>query len=416
MVAGFALIDLDRPAPMRDEVPSLVRTRPALLVVLLAALLALGGAAPEPAGLTPVLMLDEPVTAVQLGARSFYLGTPTEIRRYDLPGGAPRWVRSFDPGVLDLRLDESAGILLVVSSREPRITTLDAGSGRVLWSEDAGETIVVSTSRGAVLTQAPDGDGARFRLVDAATGREVWTRDVDSTGFLGPDGLFDQGSSWIVAVGSTGEAVVLDYADGTVLARGQLGPGFAPSADQSVLANFVEVSVLGDRLYVSRRLRGRSSLTAYAVRQMTRLWQAEGGPIGMVTDCGRVLCVADTRWVNAVDPADGRVLWDAPAWGIAYRYDDRRLFAYDNHGETEAALIDEGSGRVLRELGHSRQVGDLIMRTEGRDTWVFVPDRATGGLRMSGVVRDAAWFRCAAHGDYLMCPTFRGETGLWRVR
>lgn len=414
MVAGVPLIDLDRPAPA-EVLPA--RTRPALvLVVLLAALLTLGGAGPRARGLTAVLVLDEPVTSIQLGAGSFFVGTPTEVRRYDLPGGAPRWVRSFGLGVLELRLDRSADTLLVVSSHEPRIIALDAGSGRVLWSEDGGETIVVSTSRGAVLTQTSDGDRTRFRLADAATGREIWTRDLDSTGFLGPDGLFEQGSSWIVAVGSTGEAVVLDYADGTVLARGDLGPGFAPSAEQSILANFVEVSVLGDRLYVSRRLRGRSTLTAYAVRQMTRLWQAEGGPIGMVTDCGRVLCVADTRWVNAVDPAGGRVLWQAPAWGTAHRYDDGRLFAYDNHGETDAALIDEGSGRVLRELGHSRQLGDLVLRTEGWHTWVFVPDGATGGLRTAGDMRDAAWFRCAAHGDYLVCPTLRGETILWRVR
>ncbi len=363
-----------------------------------------------------MLTLDEPVTSVQLGAGSFFLATPTEVRRYDLPAGAPRWLRSFDLGVQDLRLDESGGTLLVVSSHAPRLTALDAGSGRVLWAEGGAETVVVSTSRGAVLTQTSDGDLARLRLVDAATGRQVWTREVDPAGFLGPDELFEEGASWIVAVGSTGEAVVLGYADGAVLARGSLGRGFEPSSDRSILANFVTVSMVGDRLYLSRRLRGRTTLTAYAVPPMTRLWQAEGGPVGTVTDCGRVLCVADTRWLNAVDPAGGRVLWHAPAWGIAYRYDDRRLFAYDNQEDIEAALLDAGSGRVLRKLGHSRQLGDLILRTERRDTWVFLADRATGGLRSAGAMHDAAWFRCAAHGDYLVCPNLRGETVLWRVR
>jgi hypothetical protein len=217
-----------------------------------------------------------------------------------------------------------------------------------------------------------------------------------------------------VAVGATGTVVVLSYADGSVLAGGDLGLSFEPAADRSLLANFVSVSVVGDRLYLSRRLRGRASLTAYSVRPLAPLWRSEGGPTGRVSDCGPVLCVADTRWVSAVDPDGGRVRWELPAWAAAYRYDQGRLFAYDNQEAAGAALLDAATGRVLHPLGQSRQLGEVILRTDGRRTFVTVPDPATGDLRTAGVLDDAAGFRCQAGGDYLVCPTLRGETAVWR--
>jgi outer membrane protein assembly factor BamB len=257
---------------------------------------------------------------------------------------------------------------------------------------------------------------ARLRLTDARTGRVIWTREVDPAGFLGPDELYEGTSSRIVAVGSTGRVTVLSYADGSVLGDGDLRLSFEPKFDRSVVANSVAVSVVGDRLYLSRRQDGRTSLTAYAVQSLTRLWRSEGGPIGTVTDCGPVLCVADTRFVSAVDPAGGGVRWRQPAWGIAYRYDADRLFAYDNQEDAEAALLDAATGRVLRPLGHSRQLGDLILRSDGIRTWVSVPDEATGDLRTAGSMRQVAWFRCQSGDGYLVCPTLTGETGVWRVR
>ena len=419
MVAETPMIDLDRPSPAPRDDDAIVRSRPALLVTMLVAvLLALGGSAPARPGLTPVLALAEPVTAAELSAGSLFLATPTEVRRYTLPAGVRQWTRPFDLTVQELWVDPSSGILLVLSGGgNERLTALEAATGRLLWAEESVDTVVVTVSRGGVLTQeGMNGEGA-LRMLDARTGRTLWTRDVDPAGFLGPDELFQGGGSpWIVAVGATGDVVLFSYADGHEIARGHLELGSPPPADRSLPSNSASVSVVGDRLYLSRRVQGRASLTAYSMRPLAPLWQSVGGPIGSVSDCGPVLCVADTRWVSGVDPAGGQLRWQQPSWGIAYRYDGERLFAYDNREDAQAALIDAGTGRELRPLGHSRQLGRLILRTDGVRTWVSVPDAATGDLRTAGSMVDVAAFRCQIGGDYLLCPTLRGATGVWRVR
>lgn len=417
MVADAPLIDLDRPAPAPAARSASLRARPfALVAVVLAAFLTLGGAvAPHP-GLTPVLSVGDPVASAELGAGSLFLATPAEVRRYDLPDGTRRWTREFDRNVQNVWPDDGSGVVLVLAGDgDSELTALESATGRPLWAEAADDTVVITMARGGVLTEAGRQGSTRLRLADLRTGRTVWTRDVDPAGFLGPDDLFAGGSSRIVAVGSTGRVEVLSYADGRTLSTGDLGLSFTPTTERQVIADSTAVSVVGDRLYLSRRVRGQTSLTAYSVQPLARLWRSEGGPTGTVTDCGPVLCVADTRWVSAVDPAGGGLRWQQPAWGIAYRYDAGRLFAYDNQEDAEAALIDAATGRVLHPLGHSQQLGELILRNEGDRTWVSVPDPATGDLRVAGSMRQAAWFRCGADGGYLVCPTFTGETTVWRV-
>jgi outer membrane protein assembly factor BamB len=417
MVSAEPLIDLDRRPPAPVETPAPARSQPWLLVAVVAmVLLTMAGAVPVRPALTSVLSVADPVTSATLGAGSLFVSTPTEVRRYALPAGTRSWTREFDLNVQNLWIDEATGVLLVLAGGgDQRLTALDAGSGRPLWSEDSDDTVVIALGRGGVLTQSWANGPDRLRLADARTGRPIWSREVDPGAFLGPDELYQGGSPTIVAVGSTGQVVVLSYADGSVLADGDLGLSLEPPAERSVPANSVSVSVVGDRLYLSRRIGGRASLAAYSMRPLTRLWRTSGGLTGTVTDCGPVLCVADTRWVSAVDPAGGGLRWEQPAWGIAYRYDRGRLFAYDNQEDAEAALLDAGSGRVLHALGHSRQLGDLILRTQGIRTWVSEPDPATGDLRTAGSMDHVAAFRCEATGGYLVCPTLTGETQVWQV-
>ncbi|GAA0532362.1 hypothetical protein GCM10010172_11410 [Paractinoplanes ferrugineus] len=417
MAAGAPLIDLDRPAPAPDPESARVRTRPVLLLLaLVAVLVTVGGAAPARSGLTPVLAVDEPVTSAKLGAGSLFLATPAEVRRYELPAGTRGWTRDFGQDVQNLWVDDAAGVVLVLTRAAGfRLTALDATAGRELWTRPADDTLVITLSRGGLLTQSGFGEVARLALSDSRSGREIWSREVDPAGFLGPDDMSEGRSSMIVAVGATGSVVVLSYADGAVLAGGDLGLTFDPRLDRSLIADSAAVSVVGDRLYLSRRQRGQVSLTAYSVRPLVPLWRSAGGPTGRVSDCGPVLCVTDTRWVTGVDPDGGRVRWEQPAWGAAYRFDGRRLFAYDNQENAQTALLDAATGRVLHPLGRSRRLGDLILRGAGRRTFVSVSDPVTGDLRIAGAMDDAAWFRCQAGRGYLVCPTSRGETGVWRI-
>jgi outer membrane protein assembly factor BamB len=414
VVNGVVLIDLDRPPPAPVEPPPRVRPRPAFLVAVLALLLVLGGGAAPVPGLTPVLSVAEPVTAFQLAAGSVFLATTSEVRRYDLPGGQARWRREYDRNVQGMRFDESTGTLLMISSPGPLLTAVDGRTGEVLWTSDAPGTAVVSVSRGGVLTHSFGAGESRLQLADVRTGRRIWTHPVSSFGFLGPDELYgDGGSPRIVAVGATGAVQVLNYTDGTVLARGDVGLG---GDDQPVPSDSVAVSVQAERIYVSRRVGGRAVLSAYAVHPAATLWRAEGVPFGSINGCGPVLCVASSGGLSGVDPADGSVRWHQPSWATAFRYDATRLIGYDTLEETEAALLDAATGRILHPLGRSQRAGDLILRNEGRQTLVLVGDPASGGLRTTGVMHDAAWFRCTGRGAYLACPSFTGDTGVWRLR
>src|SRR4051812_11369103 len=144
MVAEIPLIDLDRPPPATED-ESVVRSRPALLLtVLITVLLALAGSVPARPGLTPVLALDEPVTAAELSAGSLFLATPAEVRRYDLPAGARQWARRFDDPVQNLWIDQSSGILLVLSGGGRQLlTALEAATGRLLWAMDSVDTVTI---------------------------------------------------------------------------------------------------------------------------------------------------------------------------------------------------------------------------------------------------------------------------------
>ena len=421
MVAGTPLIDLDHGPSPAVAIAARPRSRLSLLLAALAAvLLTLGGAAVTAPGLTPVLSTGAGVTAFQLGAGSFFAADLGEVRGYDLPDGSPRWVRPFTQDVRNLDYDAGAHVLLVLSGYDPRLTALDADSGSTLWTNEAHDTLVIGVTGGAVLTRVDPAVGpTRLQSVDARTGRVIWTRAVDFDGYLGPDELFTAGgSARIVLVDPGGVVTVLRFTDGAVLARGSLGVRFAPSDDPSAPAGFVNVGLVGDRLFVSRGNVGRQSLAAYSVVPVARLWQVDNAPIGTVVDCGGILCLAGARSLTAVDPATGAVRWTQPSYGIAFGYDARSVFAYDNQENPEAALLDVATGRVLRGLGRSRQLGRVVLRADpaghGR-TWVSAPDRGTGVVRTLGSLDGVASFRCVAADGYLVCPTTAGATAVWRI-
>src|SRR3954452_1464211 len=310
MAAGVPLIDLDRTPPPAVTAPERPRTRLfPLLAALVAALLTLSGAVAVSPGLTPVLTADPGIVAFELGTGLFFTADIRAVRGYDLPGGAARWTHTFTRDVRDLRYDDDAHVLLVFFGGDPGPTALDAGSGRALWADGSPDTLMIAASGGGVLNRVDPADGpTRLLLRDARTGRPIWTRSAGSNGYRGPDQLLVAGSSRIVAVDPDGTVTVLRFADGALLARGELGPPFERDAEGRVASGFPNVDLVGDRLYVSRRSGARSSLAAFSLQPVVRLWQRAGGPVGTVADCGVVLCVAGAGSVSGVDPAGGAVL------------------------------------------------------------------------------------------------------------
>lgn len=427
MTAG--IIDLDTTPPghagARARRRSVVVPRPALGLLLVVLVLATMGASPlPPPGITRVLSAGGTAAAAYaLGPDMLYLAQFGEnpdsgsvLRAYRLPGGAEAWSGGLNQNVQNLVIDPVSRVLMARSGTDPRTAFLDADTGDTLWRTAEANSTVVALARGRALIRTDLSPAeASLRLVDARTGRALWTRTVDPTAELGPDSLYGDGPSRIVAVGATGAVTVLDWTAGTVLSQGDLHIPLTGPVDPALPFDDVAVSTVGDRLYVSRRTRGHSSTSAYSTVPLTRLWTTDGGPVGQVSDCGLVLCVTDTRWVSGIDPATGAVRWADPAWSSAFRWDSTQLFAYDQQEAPEAAVLDSATGAVIRRLGRTQFLGSLTLTTDDR-----VPGRAlvgeTGGARHAiGAVDGVIAYGCAVRDRYLACPTAPGPTTVWKV-
>lgn len=425
------LIDLDvvPPHPPDDPPPrpsQLVPPRAVVLVgVLAAVLLTMAGAAPPAPAMVPVLSAGGTAAAAfKLGPDALYTATygqnpnsESGVRRYDLSTGAQAWATAVPQNVQALTLDAEAGVLLARSGSDPRMTFLDAAGGDVLWHLESPGTSAVVLAGGKVLLRTDLAVDMELKLVDARTGAALWRRVVDGRSELRDDTSDTGPPRRIVVIGQDGHVIALDFADGRVLGEGELGVRLPAEAGSGFLPDYAGVDVAGDQLYVSRRADGQVSLTAYRLPALTPEWRARGGPVGTVYDCGRVLCISDTRWVTGLDRADGSVLWSDPAWVTAGATRDGRLVASTQAEDPEVVELDPFSGKVLRRLGHTFFVGGVQLRGDteiaGR-TWVSVTG-GNGTERTVGSLDTAAPYGCEAAGAYLACPTIPGPTGVWRL-
>jgi outer membrane protein assembly factor BamB len=422
------VIDLDvLPGPEAESAPlRRAALRPALVLgVLVAALLTLAAAAPPEPTMRPILSAGSTTAAAfTLGPEALYTAafdqSPTSgvtVRRYALPGGEQLWATALPQHVQNLTLD--GGILLARSGFDPQLSFLDAADGKVLWQVESPGASVITLNRGRVLLRADTGDGrTQLRLASARTGATIWSRFIDGAGEIRNDDLFEDDPDRVVVIGVDGHVTTLQFADGTVLGEGDLGVRLSAELDRKSQADFVGVAVSGDQLYLSRRDNGRSSLTAFQLPALTRRWRTEGGPAGIVHDCGPVLCISDARWVSGLDPSDGAVRWSDPAWSNAMPLGEGTLLAYDQQEVPESAILDARTGAVRRTLGRTYAVGGLELRADteipGR-TWVAVTDPGGGAVHTVGSVQTEGPYGCRVEAPYLACPTTAGPTTVWRI-
>ena len=424
------LIDLDltprgEPGPASPR-PRLRAPRPVLMLgVLVAALVTLTAAAPPARTMEPILAAGGTAAAAfTLGPDALYTASfganpnsESGVRRYALPGGDQVWATALPQNVQNLTLD--GGVLLARSGTAPRMAFLDAAGGKVLWTLRDQNATVVTLSGGRALLRIDAEDGrTELRLASARTGATIWSQVVDGVGEILNDDLFADDPDRVVVLGVDGHVTTLQFADGSVLGEGDLGVRLPVASDGAFQADFLGVTVSGDQLYMSRRDRGRASLTAYGLPELTRRWRTEGGPTGFVHDCGPVLCIADTRWVSGLDPGDGSVRWSDPVWSNAYRQGDGTLLAYDQQEDPESAILDARTGAVRRKLGRTYSVGGLELRQDSRmagRTWVTVPDPADGTVRTVGSLQTEAPYGCLVRRPYLACPTSAGPTTVWQI-
>jgi outer membrane protein assembly factor BamB len=429
-VAAVPVIDLDAAPPHRpDAAPRMPNVRPVLLAglvaVLLATLTAAVPLAPQP---TRVLAAGgQPAAAFVLGPGTLYTahygGNPNSqsvVRRWNLTDGSLSWAAAVPQNVENIKLDAVDRVLMTRSGNEPQATFLDADTGEQLWQLDGAGTTVVALAGGAVLIRTDIGTTASIlRLADARTGDRIWSHTVGVIATITPTDITGAAPGHIAAVAISGAVVVLRWSDGAVLSSGSLHIKLPVRADYNrTIADFLGVSAVGDRIFVSRRDNGRATLTAFSVLPLRQMWQVTGGPAGVVSDCAAVLCVADTRFVSGVDPATGAVRWTAPGIGRAVRFDDHHLLGYDQQENPTAAVLDARTGRATQNLGQTYLVGAVLLRADtvvsGR-TWVSVLGRIDGMPHAIGSLSVGAPYGCTATRAYLACPTINGPTLVWRL-
>ncbi|HEY8472352.1 MAG TPA: hypothetical protein VIL37_06900 [Natronosporangium sp.] len=183
--------------------------------------------------------------------------------------------------------------------------------------------------------------------VDTATGAVRW-RDEPDPGvrvWLAGDPVR------LLTISSDERVAVRDPDTGAVLASRRI-------------PNATSAHLIGDRLLVRVWEAGGEIVRAFTRETMTPVWELSE-PVGRLEQCGQMLCVqigsnltravmdpvTGDRWpmplrTELIDPADGE-----PAWATAYRLYPvaDRFLGYGDDGALRA-LLDAGSGRVLRDL------------------------------------------------------------------
>ena len=398
------------------------------LVAICCVLTVTGSARPHPRGLTQLWSI--PYTPGADGYRligdTLYVLSQTRERRlaaHDLRTGVVRWstanvedstwVTAVEGGVLLM----PAGISMI-SDKDPDGTSysrevsrdtmaIDAATGRRLWQKP-GEFTTVLGDRVLLAEWNETGEQARrLRMVRLRDGGTIWSRDrgdlaswtIDRTSGTRPDRL--------VTVSAQGRVEVIALADGSVVTTGTVPwPAVARSNDHSA------VTVQGRRFYLDQTERDRSTVTAYDIDTLRRLWAVEQTSSGDSFGCGPVLCILDGESTSGHDRETGARVWRLSGPTNTFPLADGQLLIEEDNG-THRALMDAATGRRLADLGTGMPVWDslgrampyLVARTTQPPglTSVSSFDPATDEVLLRGTIPPILDFGCQNEADLLVC-------------
>ncbi len=386
----------------------------AVLVAVLCLLTAGASALPRPAlvRVTAVLPYQQNGT-FDVTARTAYVvigGAEPTLSAYALPGGRQLWTAPLEWPSAGVNAEEAAGVVLIAGG--DRVTVaLDAATGRERWRRPG--LLSASAGGAALLADYADDDGRlrALRSVRLADGAPLWSRDVApdhswmlTTSRTGATAEPDR----IVTVMSDGRVSVLRLADGGEVVAGRVVWRAQTGRD----TGFTEVNADGGALYVGRHDPAGITVTAYALDTLTRLWDAPGAPPGGPTSCGAVLCLNDETGMAAYDRGTGAVRWRVNGHTHAEPLGPGRLLAGDGAELESFAVLDDGTGQVVADLGVGVAVRagarTLYLRPErshGGRTTVSLVDPATGRLHVLGALGDVYRNGCKAAGAHLVCSS-----------
>ncbi|GAA0801948.1 PQQ-binding-like beta-propeller repeat protein [Spirilliplanes yamanashiensis] len=380
----------------------------AAVLAVAAALLLLAAAAPPDAG--PVRRVAtvpfDDQYAYSSDGELLYVPTAGALSAYRLADGRRRW--SVALGASGVRWDAPAGVLLGRAPGGAATVALDPATGAELWELPG---TVAGTRAGTVLLT--EGDAGQARVARARTGELLWSGPVART-----DTLALAGPGLLAVLAQDGAATVrrLDGPTGEPPVRGRVERRFG-AVDPLGSA---ETLTIGGRLHLVDSDAYGTTVAAYRLDTLERLWRVQDPAQRTLHDCGPVLCLAGGGSLDGLDPATGERRWVNDAWAgvlaatgglLAVQNDDRVL--------PHLGQVDAATGRTVADLGDGTfawGTPDLLVRqdrADPRDTVVVrvAGGRATPAGTLDGTVREA----CEGAGAYLVCPTVDDVLAVWRV-
>jgi outer membrane protein assembly factor BamB len=427
----------------RASRPGIRRSVTVCLAVSALALLA-GAQVPPPPALAVVATVPaHDATAMLLTPRLLYLaedtGADSRISAYALPRGDTRWRTAVTGPVRAVRWVADAGALLTTDADglgSGRVTALDSGTGRLLWSLPDAAVLDVAPG-GRALLQLQTGPGpATIDWLDVATGRPIWSRQVPADADVAAShDPVRPGTGGLLITDLDGAAQLLAEDTGAVLASGQLGslvgnvvvtPGPAGGTPDPAPQR-VPTQVLGGQILVQhRRTAGPGSLTAFDADTLTEQWVITGDLLSTPFLCGALLCLGATEGIRAVDPTTGAVRWSTAGWQYASPLGDDRLLGYPLSDAAQGmGVLDAATGATLGVLdpGWSQVLPDgvrpaLLARRDSAQPdryWFAVLTIDPLAVRPLGYLDGLDNASCQVASDLLVCRTLAGELRAWRV-
>ena len=433
---GDVLIDLGEQHGRLPSATEASRDRPhrfrAGLAALSIALLAgLGGATVSPAPVAPVLvparlgdtMFVEESRLYLVGAGPERRGSATKdkiISTYALPGGELLARTTVTVTGAIFNVTSAANVVLVTYQVDTvgaeATVALQAGTDRALWRAPA-RLLSVSARDGLVLLRenSPQFGDLHWFGLDLDTGRTRWSYEQPVQGYTTVAGFADGFPRRLITATTAGHIEVRDIADGKLVSSGDVTarPGWSRRG--------LTVWLTGDLVLVG----GLGGVTAYTLAGLRPRWHSTLDLSGRwVQDCVDAICVIGYRGgVQALDPATGRVRWQADRWMTAAKAGSYLLVSGDQGLERQYPLavlepvtgVVHGDFGAWRPAGPARADGTVVgLRQRIGDDVVFYAllDPATLAVRVLGMATEVSG-DCQATAEVLVCRRIDAGVAIW---
>ena len=419
----MSTIELGQISSAPDAEPSaefdlrLLRQLALAFSLLLCLIGAAGSARPAPPGVRPLWSVPiSDADGTTLGPDTLYLHRGASLTAYDLATGAVRWQTTIANtlgyaqlanGLLLLPSDPQTGHQGNVYTQFSRTTVaLAAATGARLWSAP-GEPMIVSGGTVLMADYTDSAAYARLRLIRLADQGTVWRRDtpgVTSVSFA----MVGDSPGRIIMVTDEGQAEVLHFADGAVVARARIDWA-RPLPDHG---QFNDLAASADHLVVNRNEQGRAELSVYRLDTLEPLWRTDGTD-GFAFPCGSGICFSNAQGLTSYDADTGRARWRAPGTGSGWSATADRVVV-DEPGELgEQYLIDAETGARVgadspgETVWNTEPDGALLVleptESPPQRTAITRWDLATGRRDLLGAIDRIVVNRCQAVARYLGC-------------